>query len=311
MVATMIAHYFRTLKDEQLRELAQPRSGIWTHVVNPSEAELLRLEEDFDLDVGILEDATDFYEVPRLEYRDAIVYLFTRYPADNLADDENTAPLLIVLGPSFVVTIAQYAVGQFSPFIAGTIDVYTTQKSKLFLQMMDTLTESFDRELLRLRKRVYKDRVRLRTIGTRDIERLVSYETKLNSMVDALVPTNTALQQVLSGNYIPLYAEDREMVEDVMIANDQVVKSARSVLTTIQNIRSAIEAIMSSRLNNALRILTVLTILLTVPLVVASLYGMNVQLPLQEFGGAFLIILGINVMLMVGLAVLFRHKQWF
>ena len=130
-------------------------------------------------------------------------------------------------------------------------------------------------------------------------------------MVDALIPTNIWLQKVTNTNgQIQMYSEDVEMMEDLVIANGQVVNSARSVLTTIQNIRGAIEAIMTSRLNNALRVLTVLTILLTVPLVIASLYGMNVSLPFQENPYAFFIILAFSIVLLISLVVFFRKKDW-
>jgi len=244
----MITYYFRTVKDQSLQTLEQSRSGVWAHVVAPTETELTTLEQTYALDEGVMEDVTDFYEVPRLEINDGVVYLFTRYPLSSINEDTNTAPILFVLGPSYVVTIAQYDVPPIDALLAGDEPTYTTQKSKLFLQLMDAVTTAFDKELLRLRKQVHKDRIRLRSIGTRDIERLVVNETKLNSMVDALVPTNAALQKILKSNYITFYTEDREMVEDEVIANDQVVNSARSVLKTIQNIRSATEAIMSSRL---------------------------------------------------------------
>ena len=96
-----------------------------------------------------------------------------------------------------------------------------------------------------------------------------------------------------------------------MIANNQVVNSARSILKTIQNIRSSIEAIMTSRLNNSLRMLTIVTILLTVPMVIASLFGMNVPLPFQDEPLAFVGILG-GSLLVVSLVVLFFKKNdWF
>jgi magnesium transporter len=153
--------------------------------------------------------------------------------------------------------------------------------------------------------------VRLQSIGTKEIERLVNYETTLNSMVDALIPTNTWLHQVTTGSFMQLYKEDVETMEDLVIANSQVVNSARSVLKTIQNIRSASEAIMTSRLNNALRILTVLTILLTVPLVLASLYGMNVPLPFQEGQYTFYFIILLNFAILGILAVVFKKNDWF
>jgi magnesium transporter len=177
--------------------------------------------------------------------------------------------------------------------------------------MVEALTKSYDTELVKLRKAVQRERVRLTKIGMRGIERLVQYETRLNSMVDALIPTNTWIQQVPKGNYMQLFADDIDDMEDIIIANNQVVEQARSILKTIQNMRGGIEAIMTSRLNNSLSILTVLTILLTVPLVIASLYGMNISLPFQDSPYAFLYILGANAVILTLLGWFFQRKGWF
>lgn len=307
----MITYYFRTLKDEAIKEISEVRTGVWIHAVNPTPAELVSLEQSFGLDEDILADATDFFEVPRLERQGTVTYFFTRYPFVETKEGSDTAPLLIAVGESFLLTLSLREVPVFTKLLQGKVEVHTTQKAKLFIQIMELITSAYDVELNRLRKAVHKDRVRLRKIGTKEIEQLVAYETKLNSMVDALVPTNAWLQQVTKGSYLQLYSDDVEMMEDLMIANSQVVNSARSILKTIQNIRSAIEAIMTSRLNSSLSTLTVLTILLTVPLVVASLYGMNVPLPLQESPVMFWAIVWGNLSILVGLVYLFRRKKWF
>lgn len=307
----MITYYFRTVKDTELKTVEAQRTGLWIHVEAPTPAELEAVIRDFGLDDDIIKDSQDFFEVPRLERSAGATYFFTRYPYREPAEDSDTAPLLIVMGESFVMTVAVRPVPFLAALREGKVPVVTTQKAKLFILIMDTLTQAFDSELVRLRKAVQKDRARLRKIGPREIERLVSYETKLNHMVDALVPTNAWLQQVPKSHDMQLYADDIEVMEDLVIANSQVVNQARSILKTIQNIRGSIEAIMTSRLNNSLSILTVLTILLTVPLVIASLYGMNVPLPLQDSQYAFFYILAANVVVLTGLAWLFNKKGWF
>ena len=307
----MITYYFRTVKDDSLKEVTEARSGVWAHTVTPSSEDLQTLVKTFSLDEDIIEDATDFYEVPRMEKSGGATYFFTRYPLNDREQDNTTAPILIIIGESFVVTVTAREIPLFKKLLSGEVIVYTTQKAKFFITLMDMITQSFDKELLRLRKAVHKDRVRLQKIGTKEIERLVNHETVLNSMIDALIPTNAWLQQVTNGQYMQLYKEDVETMQDLVIANGQVVDSARSVLKTIQNIRSAIEAIMTSRLNNSLSILTVLTILLTVPLVIASLYGMNVDLPFQEGKYTFYFILLLNIGILALLVVVFRKKDWF
>ena len=307
----MVTYYFRTIKDETLKEVESVRTGVWVHAVAPTTEEIAKLIKDFLLDEDIIEDAQDFFEVPRLERSEGAAYFFTRYPFTDQKEGTDTAPLLIVMGESFVLTLALREVPPLKRLIDGTETVVTTQKAKLFIKIMDAITHAYDTESMRLRKAVQKDRVRLRKIGPREIERLVSYETRLNTMVDALTPTNTWLQQVPKGNYMQLFSEDIEMMEDLVIANNQVVESARSILKTIQNIRTSIEAIMTSRLNNSLRILTVVTILLTVPMVIASLFGMNVTLPFQHNQYAFLGIL-LGSLVIVGLVfTFFKKNDWF
>ncbi len=307
----MITYYFRTIKDTELKQLDAVRTGVWVHAESPTTEEMKKLQADFGLDEDIMEDAEDFFEVPRLEKSDGGTYFFTRYPYREIKEDSETAPLLIIMGESFVLTVALRPVPFLERFFSGKEAVVTTQKAKFFILMVEALTNSYDSELIKLRKAVQKERVRLTKIGMKGIERLVQYESRLNSMVDALVPTNAWLQQVPKGNYMQLFSDDIDDMEDIIIANNQVVNQARSILKTIQNMRGGIEAIMTSRLNNSLSILTVLTILLTVPLVIASLYGMNINLPLQDSPFAFFYILAANGIILAILIWFFQKKGWF
>lgn len=306
----MITHYFKTIKDTELKTVESIRAGVWTHVVAPTDEEVAQIVSDYVLDDGILEDARDFFEVPRMERGSGVTYFFTRYPFDEKDEDSGTAPLLIVMGESFILTVSVREVPQFARFITGNQVEATTQKAKFFIQMMSSITSSYEKELVRLRKLVQRDRARLRRIGSREIERLVNFENDLNDMITALLPTNAWLQQVTSGNYMQLYNEDVELMQDLMIANSQLVDSARSLLKTIQNIRTASEAILTNKLNTTIRTLTVLTIILTVPTIIASLYGMNVSLPLGDHKYAFFIVLGAITTIVLGVVLLFRHHKW-
>lgn len=306
----MITHYFKTVQDTQLKTIESIRAGVWTHVVAPTDEEVAQIVADYVLDDGILEDARDFFEVPRMERSGGVTYFFTRYPFDEKDEDSGTAPLLIVMGESFLLTFAVREVPQFKSFIEGGIDISTTQKAKFFIQIMDSITMSYEKELVRFRKLVQKDRARLRRIGSREIERLVDFENDLNDIIAALVPTNAWLQQVTGGNFMQLFNEDVELMQDLMIANSQLVDSARSVLKTIQNIRSASEAILTNRLNTTIRTLTILTIILTVPTIIASIFGMNVAIPFEDNPNAFWMVLGFIVVTVLGVVLWFKRNKW-
>ncbi|MEY2665016.1 MAG: hypothetical protein RLZZ480_121 [Candidatus Parcubacteria bacterium] len=306
----MITYYFRTIKDDALKEVSDLRTGVWIHAVEPSERALIDLFKQLALDEDIIEDAQDFFEVPRFERSGGVTFFFTRYPFNEKKEDTDTAPLLIVMGESFVLTSVQREIPQFKNLLNGTEDVHTTQKTKLFIQMMQEITTSFEKQLVLLRRNVHKERARLRRIGNREIEKFVTYEHKLNDMIAAIVPTNTALNKIVKGNYIQMYPEDIELMEDLIIDNAQLIESARSVLNTIQNLRSATEAILTNNLNTTIKTLTVLTILLTIPTIVASLFGMNVPLPLEDTPHAFWAVVGI-IIASVGFVVwYFRKNEW-
>ena len=99
-------------------------------------------------------------------------------------------------------------------------------------------------------------------------------------------------------------------MNDLMIANSQLVDSARSVLKTIQNVRTATEAILTNKLNTTIRTLTILTIILTMPTIVTSLFGMNVAIPFGDNPYAFWMVLGFIVFLVGGVVWLFKRNKW-
>jgi magnesium transporter len=308
----MITYYFRTVKDDSLKKISDLRTGVWIHAESPTDEELKALFEKLELDEALIEDAQDFYEVPRTERSDNAAFFFTRYPYTSETEDIETAPLTVVMGETFVLTVVQKPIKQFERFIEGRTVIHTTQKTKFFLELIDAVTESYERELVILRRNVHKDRAKLRKIGSKEIERFVTYEHKLNDMISALVPTNTALQQVTKtkGGVIKLYEDDIELMEDLLIDNNQLVDSARTVLKMIQNIRSAAEAILASNLNATIRTLTLVTVLLTVPMVIASLYGMNVDLPLADLAWAFWAIIGLVIVLVGAAIIFFKRNGW-
>lgn len=306
----MITYYFRTIKDESLNVVTDLRSGVWIHAVTPTDEELREVFGKLALDEAIVEDAQDFFEVPRIERSTGVTYFFTRYPYNEKKEDTDTAPLLIVMGESFVLTVVQRDIPQFAELLDGKELVYTTQKTKLFIQMMQTITTSFEKQLIVLRRNVHRDRARLRRIGNREIQKFVNYEHKLNDMIAAIVPTNTSLNKVVKGNFIQLYSDDVESMEDLIIDNNQLVESARALLTTMLNVRSATEAILTNNLNTTIKTLTVLTILLTIPTIVASLFGMNVPLPLSDSQYAFWIVVGIIIASVGSVVWYFKRNEW-
>lgn len=307
----MITHYFRTIKDTELKQIDEPRNGIWIHVESPTKTEMKALVEKYNLDEAVMEDASDFFEMPRMEQEGEVTYFFTRYPFDEKDEDIDTAPILIAVGPTFVLTLVHRDVPFLNGFLNGSRNIFTTQKTKVFIKFMDALTKAYDKELIQMRKAVYRDRTRVRNISGNDIQRLVSYEHALNDTIAAVVPTNTWLKHLASGGHIALHADDKELMEDLMIDNNQLIESTQSLLKSIQNVRTASEATLTQRLNNTIQMLTALTVILTVPTIIGSFYGMNVQLPFDDSPYAFWMVMGMVAALMLLVGYYFVRKKWF
>jgi magnesium transporter len=306
----MVTHYFKQSEGAPLVELTVSQPGAWTHVIAPDEAEIAALITEYNLEETIIEDIKDFFEVPRFEQEGNVSYFFTRYPYDVKDLDIDTAPILIVLGETFLLTIAEQEVPFLNPFLNGKRTFHTSHKTSFFLELLTELTAAYDRKLTRIRKMVYRDMGRVRSMRGNDLQRLVFVEQELNEMISSLVPTNAWVHQLNKGNYIQMFSDDRELLEDLLIDCGQLIDSAKSILKTIQNIRTASEAMLTQGLNTTIRTLTATTIILTIPTIIASLFGMNVALPIGGQPYAFWIVVAI-ILTGVGTTIyFFNRNRW-
>lgn len=305
----MLTRYFKSLKDPRLQKSDEIRPGVWTHAEKPTDEELQQLQNDFELDHDLLQDAVDPYEVPRVEIDNNIVYFFTRYVVTT-GEETTTMPITIIIGGTFIITITAKTPHFIESFASDTSPVFTTQKTKFFVQLMYAVTEDFTKALTKIRREVRKNRRNLREIKSKDIIRFVSLEDTLNEFISALIPTNTALKVLIKGKHLELFEEDISYVEDLQLANDQVIESARNIEQTIVNIRSTYSTITTHNLNQIIRVLTTLTIILTIPTIISSIFGMNVAIPGSEHPLAFWAILILTTITIVSVVYYFIKKEW-
>lgn len=305
----MIKIYHRTLKDKEPKVLETLKTGVWVHVENPSDEEIKRLAEELNLDEGLLRDATDPYEVPRLEREDGIVYIYTRVPFQE-GNRVATAPLLIALTNGALITVCDRVLPIFDKFSDGRVKFTTTQKTKLFLQLFNEINNSYNSFLTTMSRRVRSTSVQIESITNKTIVQFVLFENILNDFLAALVPTNALLNTLLSGKTLKLYEEDHDLVEDIFLTNGQLIELGKANLKTIVNIREAYSTIMSNNLNQVVKLLTSLTILMTVPMIISSFYGMNVALPFAESPLAFFAILTATLMVTLVILFAFIRNRW-
>lgn len=307
----MITYFYKSIRTPGLQETDEFKKGTWVYVETPSVAELARLSERFNLDPGILDDALDEDEVPRLEKDEGVSYVFMRFAYERSSGSVDTSPVLVIFGGDFVITIAQVHLPALDFLRRGRVPFATTQRAKLVLLILNHISDDYDRYINQTNRKIKSVRNRLRghSITNQDLIDFVTIEDELNEFLASLQPNNATMRRLLVGKHIPLFEEDQDLVEDLMLSNDQSIEASRSNLKSISNMRDAYSAIASNNLNRTLTILTVATILISVPSLAMGIYSLNIPLPAQHSVWTFWIIQAINVTVMATVLVVAKKKR--
>ena len=307
----MIKYYYKSVTGTELTEIDEPRKGTWVYVEAPTDDEVVQLAKKFNLELGNLEDARDDDEMPRLERQDGQTYIYVRFAYRNSQGELSTMPLLIVFGGEYVVTVCRIRLPTLDHLMRGRTPFATTQRSKLVLLILSHISDQYDGFINRISRQIKSIRSRLRSTGitNKDLLDFVTIEDDLNEFQASLQPTNAALRRLLVGKQLPLFDDDHDIVEDLLLNNEQSIEAIRSNLISVSNIREAYSAISSNNLNRTITLLTLATILVALPNVFFGMYGMNVPLPFQEASWAFPALVSLNVLFITGIIIFVRRKQ--
>jgi magnesium transporter len=311
----MIKYFYKSKADSgTCEQIDSFKDGAWVHVEQPTEEDIARIAADFDLDEDILLDVLDENEMPRVERDGKITYIFTRHPYTDNELRISTSPTLFVLTETTLLSFTPQKFHRMDRFLAGKIeDFSTTSHVALMLQVLDQVDDEYESKLSSISRQIKSIRSRLRVeeIRNKDFVDFVIIEDVLNEFLSALVPTNAILHRLILGRHLKLKEEDKDIVEDLLLNNEQSIEGCKSSLKTIVNIREAYSTIMSNNLNRIIRILTVLTVIISIPTLVSSIYGMNVNLPLKDYEHAFFAVMSLSFVLSLLLVWFFRWSKWF
>jgi len=307
----MITYYQRTSETAGLTEQDKISSGSWVRSERPTTSDIETLHK-FGIDADLLTDALDPHEVPRIEHDDGWTYFITRVPdvGDNFND--YTTPMMFALGKDQTVTVSRDSLGRlWLPFVEKTT-ISPGQQSKLFLSMVEIIFQSYQQRVTMINRQMRALTSNIQSLRPHDISMIAEHERKLNDYLDALIPTNTALEKTLNPrfNLLRLSDDDQDMVEDLSVDIEQVIARCKSLLRTITNVRDSYRAVMDTRLNETMRVLTVVTLSLTIPTMISGVFGMNVALPVDLHDGAiFWIVIVVSLIAAASVSAYFLRKR--
>lgn len=299
----MITYFKRTLTGKTLRRLGNFEVGCWINLVNPDSVELASVSDKYGLNMELLEEGLDENELPRIDVYEQNTYIFVK----TIFKEKNTlGTMLIVLSKEFVLTLAKEEPHSVKSIQEGKIEFYTTQKRKCLITLLSVINDNFEQTVTKLVKNVHKRKSALGRLKEEDIEDLLHEEDFLNNIVSSYSYTSVLYSKMTKK--IDFFEEDKVCIQDLIIELDQGMNICRNALKSITNVRHHYSIILSNRLNRTIKVLTLSTILISIVAAVSGIYGMNIRLPFQDQGWAFLMVLSVAASIMIGF-LLYFHKR--
>ena len=287
------------------------------NVTNPEKSELQKLSNEMLIPFDFLTDPLDIDERARAEVEDGVLLIILRVPKCNENDSEipfTTIPVGIILTKKdTIVTICSSDVTEILDLcIGGTKSISTIKRSSIVLHMFLKTAMFYLKYLKKINnltggvsKELHK------SMKNEELIKLLNIEKSLVYFTTSLKSNELMMERLLKTKVLKLSCEDKDKLEDVVIDNKQAIEMANIYSDILSGMMDAFASVISNNLNIVMKFLTSITIILMIPTLIASIYGMNIEVPFEHSPNAFLITMGISFVLS-GIGVLiFLKNKWF
>lgn len=297
-----------------LEKLEAIANGVWVNVVDPTPEEMEKLV-DWGMEMDYINYSLDQDEMARMERDEDYTFILLRIPIHQPDSDipYNTVPLGIMILGNKIITVCRYDSDVFKPLTNGKHRFMKTGKRyRLTLYIfLETAARYLNllREINRATEAV-EDRLQKST-QNRELLELLKYQKSLTYFATALRSNEVMMERVQKTQLFNYYEEDQDLLEDVLTENQQAIQMTNINTEILSSMMDAFASIISNNLNVVMKALAALTIILNVPTIVASFYGMNVDLPGEGHPLAFLTVLGLSLGLTAMATIIFYKRNWF
>lgn len=306
---------YRTL-EPQLQTLAEITPGCWINVVDPLPAEIERVSEELGIPIDYLSYPLDIDERARTEKDEGVILIILRtprYEGDTADIPYVTTPLGIILTERAIVTISKVENDILADFAQGRVKGWSTGKRNRFvLQILLSTAQRYLHHLNAIDKGIdqLEDRLQ-KTPRNREVLELLKYQKSLVYFTAALRSDELMMERLQRSQLFKLYPDDEDLLDDVLIEIRQAIEMTGISNNILTQTVDAFGSIISNNLNVVVKLLTSMTIILTVPMLIASIYGMNVNLPFQDLEHGFWIVMAIALGTAGLVVYIFWKRDWF
>ena len=300
--------------DGKMTELTQFEQDCWVHLTYPTEDELRQVTEALNVDAGLLRAALDEEETSRIDSEDDQTLIIIDLPSVEKDDAVvySTVPLGILITPHQIITVCLKESSIIEDVQDGLVKgVLTQQKTNFLFRILLRVASRYLQYLKQIDKIYnYMERQLYKSQRNKELIQLLDLEKSLVYFNTSLKANEVTLEKILRGRIITLYEEDHDLLEDVLIEVRQAIEMANIYSSIISGMMDAFASVISNNLNVIMKVLTSITILLTIPNIIFGFYGMNITtgLPLDQFWWVPLLIAGA---LIAVIAVILKRRDLF
>lgn len=300
----------------ELTQVSGIEQNCWIEVTSPSDDEINFLSQKMDIPTDVLQDVLDIDERSRLDFDDNWNFIILRLPIQHKYNGVPyiTVPLGILISNQYIVTICSHE-NEIIPEIVRALRLRKIDFNKRvdfilsifqysaiwylkFLKLINMQTNFIERDLEK-------------STRNKELHKLLRMEKCLVYFITSLKSNELLIAKLRNSKFVKTNEFDEDLLDDVIIENKQALEMANIYSDILSGMMDAFASVISNNLNQVMKQLTSVTIILMIPTLIASLYGMNVPNNFEKNPMGFVIILVASLLISIFGVYLFRKKNWF
>ncbi|MBD5131358.1 MAG: magnesium transporter CorA family protein [Clostridiales bacterium] len=301
------------------RELAERDAiapGTWVNLENPSDLEVELVSRATNIPEDMLKAALDEEERARIDVDDDVTLILVDIPVINEQKDAyvySTLPLAMVFNKDYFVTVCLRETSVLSDFVTKAIRNFDVNKRTRFIYQILYVNATkylyylklIDRQANGIQQSLH------RALKNTELMKLLDLDKALVYFSTSLISNQTVIERIRTLSTIKHYGDDDDLLDDVIIENKQAIEMATIHRDVLSGTMDTFASVISNNQNIIMKLLTAITILLTIPTLISGLWGMNVPVPLAENPYGFWIILGVVAAILVPVIIIMVKKRMF
>ena len=309
--------YFKNINARTV-EIKDPENGAWVNITPPLvQTEFEKLSEELDIPLDFLTDSLDIDERSRYELDDNVKLIVIKTPAENNSINESdayyiTIPIVIILTHNQIVTVNSFDNAAINRFLNTFHNRHPEKRNMMVLKIFEKVVMNFLDYLKEInqRRNILEQKL-YASNRNEELLYIMRIQKSLVYFVTALRSNELLLIKMERTNFLGLNEDEKEFLQDLIVETSQALEMANVYTNILSSTMDAFASIISNNLNVVMKRLTSITIVLTFPMLVASIYGMNVDIPYAHSSHAFYIPVVISIIISVIMSWYFMKKKWF